>query len=706
MAVWQRRARFVIAVFAVGFAIAVAFAFQKRSGAPAAAPVPLPAANDPGVVVQSTAGSVVRFSKARQDVSVAYDKQITYQDGSTRLVGVKVVTDQRDGRSFTVTGREGRVGQNESAIVLDGDVRLKASDGFTAATEHAEYADADGFVRAAGPVTFSRGRMTGSSVGMTYDKNTDVLSLLDQARLRVAADDSGSGGTDVAAATAIFRRRDHMLEFSRDVKVDRNGQVIRSDAAVAALSEDEKTIQTVQLRGNSSIDTPKAEAGGLQALSGHDMDLKYAANGQALEHAYIVGDAKVQLAGEQGAAGRQISAATLDITLADDGSTPKVVAGQGGVQLAFPPEGDQSARTIRATTLDATGEAGKGLTAAKFNGNVEYKEAATATISARVARSATLDVALNPKSGGIDEARFARGVRFEEGAMAATAANATYVLDGGRLDLGGSEPGAMTPHVVNDQMTVDAVAIDMKLEGPVLTAKGSVKSLLKPAKEDGKGGGTKTPSLLKPDQPTNVTSDTLDYDGNVSKAVYKGNAQLWQVDTTVRGDTIVVDDKSGDLSASGAVTTVYVLEQTNAQTKAKEKVRTIGKSKTFDYQDATRRATYTTGAHLSSPQGDISAVKIELYMKATGADELDHVEAYDDVTLNESGRKTTGTHMTYFSADARYVVNGTPARVVDACGQETEGKTVTFFRSTDLIIVDGQNQMRAHTKATNSKCGS
>ena len=44
-------------------------------------------------------------------------------------------TDRNDGRSFTVTGKEGRVGQNESEMVLHGDVHLLASDGLSATTE-------------------------------------------------------------------------------------------------------------------------------------------------------------------------------------------------------------------------------------------------------------------------------------------------------------------------------------------------------------------------------------------------------------------------------------------------------------------------------------------------------------------------------------------------------------------------------------------
>ena len=57
-------------------------------------------------------------------------------------------------------------------------------------------------------------------------------------------------------------------------------------------------------------------------------------------------------------------------------------------------------------------------------------------------------------------------------------------------------------------------------------------------------------------------------------------------------------------------------------------------------EDASRRLTYTGDAHVSGPEGDMQAAKIELYLKPSG-DELDHVEAYENVTLREPSSRTT-----------------------------------------------------------------
>ena len=98
------------------------------------------------------------------------------------------------------------------------------------------------------------------------------------------------------------------------------------------------------------------------------MDLKYGPDGEAIEHAIITGDAVLQLAGQKGSAGRQITANVLDITLAPDGATPVGLVGREAVQLTFPAEQGSGGRTIKAMNLDARGDPKKGLTSALFTG--------------------------------------------------------------------------------------------------------------------------------------------------------------------------------------------------------------------------------------------------------------------------------------------------------------------------------------------------
>src|ERR1700737_2226822 len=105
---WQRRARLAIGIFVVVLGIAVLFAFKGRTPpAPPAAVVP----TEPGIVVQSTGGSIHRFKGSQDEVIIETDKQLTYADGGNKMLGVKITTVDKNGRTFIVTGKEGRAGK-------------------------------------------------------------------------------------------------------------------------------------------------------------------------------------------------------------------------------------------------------------------------------------------------------------------------------------------------------------------------------------------------------------------------------------------------------------------------------------------------------------------------------------------------------------------------------------------------------------------
>ena len=427
---WQRSARLVIAVSGVVFAVFVARELKRRDPAPAVKPV---VRTDPGAIVETTGGNLTRITGAREDVSVAFQKQFTYEDGSSKLLGVTIVTDERNGtRTFTITGKEGRLAKGATSYALDGAVTLVGSDGMTVRTEHATYAEPDGSVRAPGPVELTRGRVHATGIGMTWDKTLDVLTILDQAVVHIASDQTAGSGSDVTSGNAIFARRDKYLRFERAVRMQRSGQIVEADTAVMYLSPDEKRIETIELHDHARITSATVSPGGLQAMSGGQINLKYAADGESLEHALVAGEAKIQIAGEPGAQGREIVANTIDVALAPDGSTPTALLGREAVELTFPREPGSSGRTIQSANLDAKGEPGKGLTRAVFSGEVRYRERGEAP---RAVNSGTLDVGLKPGMSSIDNARFAQAVRYADDHMTALAAAAHYDIDNGTLAL-------------------------------------------------------------------------------------------------------------------------------------------------------------------------------------------------------------------------------------------------------------------------------
>lgn len=703
MASWQRRARLIIAVGAIAFAVVVAFAFRERPAPAAPAAVPR---TDPKAQVESASGVSFRVNRDREEVRVEYDRLLSYADGATRMLGVKAVTERAGGRLFTIEGNEGRSEKNDSVLVLEGDVRLTDSDGLAVEAGTASYADAEGIVRAPGPVAFSRGRTKGTSVGLVYDRNRDVVSLLETVTMTMAAEGE-TAGLELAAGSAELLRAEKIIRFGGGFKAVRGTQVTEADAAVAYLTDDEQRVDRLELRGNSRISGAGSGGGALEAMTGRDIDLKYGADGQRLERAHVAGNARVGLGGQQGKAGQELTGETVDVVLAPDGATPTSLNARGAVQLTLPAsEAGGPTQVVRSETFDSSGDERRGLTSGRFAGDVQYSEKGRQID--RSARSPELEVALGSGLGAFEDARFTGGVRFLDGAMTATAAQARYGVEKGILALSGSAPGLERPRVVSEQLTVDAVRIDVTLGEDTgggsgaarLQATGEVKSEIRPAKKPS-ADDARLPTMLKKDQPVIVTADALDYSGQASTATYTGNAWLSQADTSIKAATIVIDQETGDLTAAGPVTTTAILEQTSKDGK-KERVPSIARSKDFAYEEAGRRAIYTGDAQVGGPQGEMRADRIELFLRPSGS-ELERVEAYDKVTLADQGRKTSGSRMTYYGADQRYVVTGTPVTAVDECGRETIGRTLTFFKSADRLVVDGNEQVRTRTTGA-SKC--
>ena len=727
MTLWQRRARTALGAFVVAFLLVLYFAVRRPQPVQPSRPLKR---EDPQASVEASRGEYVVAKGTRQEVRIQYDKLLHYPDGRAKLFIIKAKIPRRAGRDFTLTGRELEAGPNQSSVTIRGDVRVSASDGLRASTDEATYDQTEGVVRAPGPVQFSRGRMRGSGVGMTYDKNRDVLWLLDKAVITIAADRQGSGATTIVAGTAGLARADHYARFERGVKGTRDKQTLEAENAVAFLTPDDERLQMIELRGGSRVGGSPGAAGSLEAMRARDINLVYGEDGQTLQRAVLAGTGVIQITGSQGAKGKRIAAESIDLGLAPDGTTVTSIAARGSqegagapadrrVQLDLPAQGDGPAQTVRSDSLQGSSDPkdpGSGVTSASFAGGVEYREERPAPAAARVAHARAMALTLKPGFGAVDAARFTGGVQFEEGTMRTCSSEGRYLVSEGVLNLAGAcEQTSGPPQALDEQVSITAERIGITLEKRVITARGSVQSVLKPAPKPpagqprpGSADATQAhlPGLLKQDEPTNVTAAELEYSGDAHRAVYGGRVRLWQASTTIRSDRMILDDDKGDLTASGSVVSTMLLTQTDEKTKQKQQVPSTGKASTLHYEDALRRATYTTNAQFDGPDGNLIGEKIELYLQP-GANEVDHLEAYSGgeavvKVRTPDGRTSTGLRLSYKASSERYDMQGTPVTIVEEC-RVTTGRTLTFFKSVDRIIVDGNEESRTQTKGS-QKC--
>ena len=685
MTSWQRRARLVAAAVAIGGAAAAYWMTGTRH-----APAPPPPLTDlaPAVAARVTGGEAEQTSGHRQDFSLEFAEQTTFTDGRTAAKGLTITVRQRDGHTVRITSREGTIGAAQSSVTLTGDVVLTGHDGLVARTDTASYADGEGIVRAPGPVAFERGATNGRGVGFTFDKRRDVLSILDQATAHVAGSDA-TGTMDISSGAFTDARRDRYLQLQRDARVVRPGQTLAADDMLVYMLPDRDEPDAMELRGSASI-SGGTGFGALRAMKAANINIDYADDGRTVQHLTLAGAASIVLAGSTPTApGQRLAAEWIDIALGADGAITSLV-GREQLSVSLPAAGETPARTIRAAELTGDGAAGAGLTSMRFTGGVDFREGGQeAGSAARRARAAALTLALSP-GGAAERATFTGDTTFEDGSLRATATEARYLMADDRLVLVGRPD--LPPRVTDTGLEVGAADITITLSTNAVVAKGSVSSVMQPAASRSGTGTGRTPALLSGDQPLFAAADGLEYDSDARRATYTGHARLWQGATDIRAEVVSLDEQRGDLNASGGVTSTLALGSAGAAPAT----GTIARAQELIYDDGARTATYSTGAHMSGPEGDLSADRIVLAL-APADRALERIEGYGSVVARVAARDARGGRLTYHADDGRYVLTGAPVTFTEDC-RVTTGRTLTFFGTAGKLIVDGNEAARTVTK--------
>jgi LPS export ABC transporter protein LptC len=717
MLTWQKRLRAALAVLilVVGAAVFLALRTSRRP-----AEVPPPSRIDSKAAVEAQGrGVYTRTADGRTIFTLTFDRQLAYPDGRTELSGVELVLPNRNGRTFRVKAkgarrRDAEPGKELGAVTFDGGVIMTGDDGLRVETDSAAYDEKTRVVRANSKVTFSRGRTSGTGMGATYDEATDTFTLLDQARIVVAPDEAGQGAMTINSSRAALGRTDRVVRLEGGVTVVGSPQSATAETAIVRLTPQDTT-DRIDLTGRATVTGD--DTGPFRSMRGDTIVLDYGADGKTLERSTLTGTASADLSSASGA--RTLSGNSIDATLGSAGQTVTGLTASGNVVLTLPADAasKSAARTVKSATLKGSGD-DSGINALSFGGGVDYREAAAATPSPASARSATseaLEVTLEPGFGALKDARFRGRVIFRDGTTRAEAPEARHAIDRGVLHLSGPQGGPL-PRVVDERVSVDARAIELTTGTKKLNAKGDVRSVLQAQKSTSKD--RRMPAMLERDKPVNVTSNALAYDGDAGQATYTGKARLWQGDTSVQGEVLVLDDKQGHLNGKGGVVSRLMLEEKPAKPTTaaaaspkpiepvaqpgtkKRAAETLARGDTLAYDNNTRRAVYDGHAHFTGPEGDVSGDRIELFLDESGR-MLERAEAYGKVNARfEGGHRANGARLTYLAETEHYTMHGTPVRILekvsDGC-RETAGATLTFLRSTDTISVVGNTGGRSRT---------
>jgi lipopolysaccharide export system protein LptA len=245
-------------------------------------------------------------------------------------------------------------------------------------------------------------------------------------------------------------------------------------------------------------------------------------------------------------------------------------------------------------------------------------------------------------------------------------------------------------------------------------ATGDVKSTYNDLKEQPSG------ALLASSSPIHVTAATMTAHNSPGIALYQGNARLWQDANIVEAPSIQFDRDRRFLVAQGTptqpVSTVLVQAKLdapskppatqNSQNKGKAEEKLSEKSPItitsarLTYADAESLAHYEGGVLAKGPTFTESSRTLDAYLVPrsqasgnqllAGVGRLDHMVAKGSVVVQQPDRRAEGQTLVYTASDDKFVLSGGPPSIFDAEHGKITGVSLTFFRSDDRVLVEGE----------------
>jgi lipopolysaccharide export system protein LptA len=731
---WQKRARIGVAIVGLGSAVTVYLLLGKRL--PPQVQVAEPA-RDPQATNETGPGEMTSLqSNGEPAWHVKFDSSQSYSDGHMTFAKPHFVT-PRGSQPLELWSDEAvakrRIGPGTGSgdVSLTGHVVVKTTSAWHIETDAATFEESTSLVRMPGAVTFSHESLSGSSHGATYDRDKQILVLLADPHVTVTPDAAGAEALDATAVQITIDRAAKFALLHERARIERDKEVFSADDATLRLTEDEKSVRAVELRGRSKvIPKPGAEKPPPE-MHADEIDLSMQADGRSLHTGALRRQASLIVVGTSGT--NRIDGQAINFGLADDGQTLAKLDASGRVALTLPQTADTGARSITADTLSSTGDEKAGLKELKFDGGggvVTFTEAQPAAgrtpASTRTGVSKLLTLTLDGDLGAVTSAEFRRNVKFTKDAdVTGTADRAVYFepKPGSTAKLWMYQEGARAlPRVVNNDLTIEAELVKIDIDSNDVDGTGKlvpVQTVSKPA--SGPAAGEPKPGLFASGQKMIGTGASATYRAKTDETTYtsseKIRAKVQQEDGTNRisADNVTVNKQTNDLTATGHVDSIFLTDPSPADgrggaTSSAAPQLYVVRAATMKYTDTTRVAHYVgtkeEPAQMESQDGVTHAQTLDVYLDDEGRS-VKRLVADGRVYTKSGTREATGDHLIWIAAVGTqpdsYTFTGKPVYVQEPkqpkpapgkpdCNRSLYSRGVTFSSGGDMNTASGPGQ--------------
>ena len=302
------------------------------------------------------------------------------------------------------------------------------------------------------------------------------------------------------------------------------------------------------------------------------------------------------------------------------------------------------------------------------------------------------------KTQALDELIQTGDVQIQEGQRNAWADRATYSQLTDAMTLSGNvrykDPASGSALTSN--------TLIMNRASGETTATGDVKTTYAEQKGQPSGG------MLSPSQAVHITAPQMIAHNPGGDARFTGGARLWTGGNIVQAPTLEFSRRDRTLHAqaegSSRVSTIFVQADKNGKQAPVEVA-----SDQLRYADASRQAIFDGDVLLHTADSTLRSSKAVVTLRqqnnqqqkpkansSTAPSQVQSIDAYGDIQLQQPGRRATGTHLVYTGDDEKFVLTGSPGNppsIFDAEHGQVTGVSLTFFNRDDRVLVDSSNSM-------------
>jgi lipopolysaccharide transport protein LptA len=558
---------------------------------------------------------------------------------------------------------------------------------------------------------FDGGR--GSSVGARYDSLNRQFTMYHEALVERFASSPAGARTVIRAGQLVYFESQEQIKLTGGCSLERgshrvtaeSAEVFLEDGALRQITANKATGLSRQDAREVRFETPLLRAGyspegwietvvgegkstltsttgaSLVSAEGDWIELKYAAQADErdseLTDANLVGNARVAARSPEGrdGLGRRVESRSIHLKMRP-----------GGKEIAYLETLDRGRITISPDTASAserrldgdrlrvdygTENSMEKLTA---EGRVELRDLPRAAGRFPLTSwSETLDARFDQSSGELLSLKQGGGTRFAQDKRTGNAVESVYEPALGRLVLTGKA------RVDQPNVVIAADTITLTETTGQLDASGRVTASYSEDAPSANGDG-----IFERGEPVFAAADTMSSNQREGRIIYEGRARLWQKVNRVEANRIAVDRSAKTLDAQGEVRSTLRGPEEGAKP-------VLVRSRSLLYREQEREAQYRGAVQLSRGPLRVKGDELDAHLAGESGASLKNAEARGSVEVlqTESGQKGFGDKARYDAATQEVVLDGTPARALNARGEETRGARLIYKIDGEGLRVEG-----------------